>query len=152
MSSFQKHIDTLFRITYTSTFNISLQALTLILQICTTLSVPPASSSKASPSATQSSTAFLTAIRDRFYRTLYASLIDPRLGESNKQALYLNLVFKALKADHDSVRVAAFVRRFVQVLASGVGAAGAVEFVAGGLYLLGEVGNSLIVFALVALT
>ena len=86
-----------------------------------------------------SSIAFSTSLRDRFYRTLYASLIDPRLSISNKQALYLNLVFKALKADHDIMRVAAFVRRFVQVLASGAGAGGTVEFVAGGLYLLGEV-------------
>ncbi|KAI0819759.1 CBF/Mak21 family-domain-containing protein [Trametes gibbosa] len=133
---FQKHIDTLFRITHTSTFNISLQALTLILQISTTLSSPssqqPSTSSQASPSA------FTTTLRDRFCRTLYASLTDPRLSTSNKQALYLNLLFKALKADHDAQRVAAFVRRFVQVLASGVGAGGAIEFVAGGLYLLGE--------------
>ncbi|KAH9848222.1 CBF/Mak21 family-domain-containing protein [Lenzites betulinus] len=132
---FQKHIDTLFRITHTSTFNISLQALTLILQISTTLSTPagqPSTSSQTSPSA------FTTTLRDRFCRTLYASLTDPRLSTSNKQALYLNLLFKALKADHDAQRVAAFVRRFVQVLASGVGAGGAIEFVAGGLYLLGE--------------
>lgn len=140
--SFQKHIDTLFRITHTSTFNISLQALALILQISTTLSSPnpaaSASSSKALTSA-QSSSAFSASLRDRFYRTLYASLTDPRLAASNKQALYLNLIFKALKADHDIVRVAAFVRRFVQVIASGVGAGGANEFVTGGLYLLGEV-------------
>ncbi|KAI0643202.1 CBF/Mak21 family-domain-containing protein [Trametes meyenii] len=130
---FQKHIDTLFRITHTSTFNISLQALTLILQISTTLSAP----SNVTPASSQSST-ITTTLRDRFYRTLYASLTDPRLAESNKQALYLNLLFKALKVDHDSQRTAAFVRRFVQVLGSGVGAGGAVEFVAGGLYLLGE--------------
>ncbi|RDX44650.1 CBF-domain-containing protein [Lentinus brumalis] len=133
---FQKHIDTLFRITHTSTFNISLQALALILQISTTVSAHP--SSNASSSAHPSSSTFSTTLRDRFYRTLYASLTDPRLGTSNKQALYLNLLFKALKADHDISRVAAFVRRFVQVLASGAGAGGAVEFVAGGLYLLGE--------------
>ena len=54
---------------------------------------------------------------------------------SNKQALYLNLLFKALKADHDSAHIAAFVRWFT----SRAGAAGTVEFVAGGLYLLGEV-------------
>ncbi|KAH9895791.1 CBF/Mak21 family-domain-containing protein [Cubamyces lactineus] len=130
---FQKHIDTLFRITHTSTFNISLQALTLILQISTTLSSPDNK-----PSTSNQSSAFSTSLRDRFYRALYASLIDPRLGTSNKQALYLNLLFKALKADHDAQRAAAFVRRFVQVLASGVGAGGAIEFVAGGLYLLGE--------------
>ncbi|EIW51269.1 CBF-domain-containing protein [Trametes versicolor FP-101664 SS1] len=127
------HIDTLFRITHTSTFNISLQALTLILQISTTLS----SSTTKQPS-TSSPSAFTTTLRDRFCRTLYASLTDPRLSTSNKQAMYLNLLFKAMKADHDAQRVAAFVRRFVQVLASGVGAGGAVEFIAGGLYLLGE--------------
>ncbi len=132
---FQKHIDTLFRITHTSTFNISLQALTLILQISTTLSSPTTKQ----PS-TSSPSAFTTTLRDRFCRTLYASLTDPRLSTSNKQAMYLNLLFKAMKADHDAQRVAAFVRRFVQVLASGVGAGGAVEFIAGGLYLLGEVG------------
>ncbi|KAI0808101.1 CBF/Mak21 family-domain-containing protein [Fomes fomentarius] len=138
---FQKHIDTLFRITHTSTFNISLQALTLILQISTALSSPnpaaSASSSKAMTSA-QTSSVFSASLRDRFYRTLYASLTDPRLATSNKQALYLNLIFKALKVDHDIARVAAFVRRFVQVIASGVGVGGANEFVTGGLYLLGE--------------
>ncbi|KZP12424.1 hypothetical protein FIBSPDRAFT_898186 [Athelia psychrophila] len=36
---------------------------------------------------------------DRFYRTLYASLHDPRLAASSKQAMYLNLLFKSLKAD-----------------------------------------------------
>ena len=136
----QKHIDTLFRITHTSTFNISLQALTLILQISTTLTTASATSGKASTSSESSGSSLSTTLRDRFYRSLYASLTDPRLSTSNKQALYLNLVFKALKVDSDTARVAAFVRRFVQVLASGVSAAGAIEFVAGGLYLLGEVG------------
>lgn len=54
--------------------------------------------------------------------------------------MYLNLLFKSLKADPDIDRVKAFVRRFVQVLGSGGG--GATEFIAGGLYLLGEVSYS----------
>ena len=29
---------------------------------------------------------------DRFYRTLYESLLDPRLSTSSKQTLYLNLL------------------------------------------------------------
>ncbi|KZT67570.1 CBF-domain-containing protein [Daedalea quercina L-15889] len=126
---FQKHIDTLFLITHTSTFNISLQALLLIHQITASLASHPSSSS---------SSAFATALQDRFYRTLYASLVDSRLGESNKQAMYLNLLFKALKSDPNIERVKAFVRRFVQVLAAGIGGSGGAEFVAGGLYLLGE--------------
>ncbi|KAK7687630.1 hypothetical protein QCA50_008844 [Cerrena zonata] len=128
---FKKHIDTLFLITHTSTFNISLQALMLILQVITTLSSAPSSSKTGE-------TSYGATLMDRFYRTLYASLIDQRLAKSNKQAMYLNLLFKSLKADHNLDRVKAFVRRFVQVLVSGVGGAGGTEFVSGGLYLLGE--------------
>lgn len=53
---------------------------------------------------------------DRFYRTLYESLLDPRLVTSSKQSLYLNLLFKALKADLNQRRVKAFVKRLVQIL------------------------------------
>lgn len=52
--------------------------------------------------------------------------------------MYLNLLFKALKGDENIERVKAFVRRFVQVLVAGVGGSGGAEFIAGGLYLLGE--------------
>ena len=53
---------------------------------------------------------------DRFYRTLYESLLDPRVATSSKQSLYLNLLFKALKNDLNIRRVKAFVKRIVQVL------------------------------------
>ncbi|KAI0070805.1 CBF-domain-containing protein [Panus rudis PR-1116 ss-1] len=131
---FRKHIDTLFLITHTSTFNISLQALMLILQVITTLSTaaPSTSTSK------EGEANYGTSLTDRYYRTLYASLADPRLAKSNKQAMYLNLLFKSLKADRNTERVKAFVRRFLQVLVAGIGGAGGTEFVAGGLYLLGE--------------
>ncbi|KAG7452135.1 CBF-domain-containing protein [Guyanagaster necrorhizus] len=126
-----KHIDTLFLITHTSTFNTSLQALVLIQQIAASLSTVKASSS--------SSSTLSKSIIDRFYRTLYDSLHDARLASSSKQAMYLNLLFKSIKADMGKVegeRVKALVRRFVQVLVSGGN--GATEFVAGGLFLLGE--------------
>ncbi|KAJ7915545.1 CBF/Mak21 family-domain-containing protein [Mycena leptocephala] len=130
-----KHIDTLFLITHTSTFNISLQALVLIQQISASLSPPP------SASASSSSTPTSKSITDRYYRTLYSSLHDNRLATSSKQAMYLNLLFKSLKADAaNGERVKAIVRRFVQVLASG--GSGATEFIAGGLYLLGELFSS----------
>ena len=126
-----KHIDTLFLITHTSTFNISLQALVLIQQITASLA----------SSAGSSSTSTSKSITDRYYRTLYASLHDARLATSSKQAMYLNLLFKSVKADvghGDGERVKAMIRRFVQLLVSG--GSGATEFTAGGLYLLGEVG------------
>ncbi len=128
-----RHIDTLFLITHKSTFNISLQALVLIQQI---------SASLASSSGPSSSTSVSKTIVDRFYRTLYDSLHDARLASSSKQAMYLNLLFKSIKADvgtGNGDRVKALVRRFVQLLVSG--GSGASEFVAGGLFLLGEVYN-----------
>lgn len=129
---FSKHVDTLFLITHKSTFNISLQALRLILQICTSFDALPSSS-------TASTSNISAPITDRYYRTLYASLHDTRLSTSSKQAMYLNLLLKSLKLDKNTDRVKAFVRRFLQML---VGSGnGGVEFVAGGLYLLGEVRN-----------
>lgn len=53
---------------------------------------------------------------DRFYRTLYESLLDPRVATSSKQALYLNLMYKSLKNDTNLKRVKAFVKRIIQVL------------------------------------
>jgi ribosome biogenesis protein MAK21 len=120
---FKKHLDTLFLITHKSTFNITLQALLLIHQISATTSSISSSSAGS--------------ITDRFYRTLYASLYDPRLSTSSKQAMYLNLLFKCIKSDKNLERAKAFVRRFIQILASGGG--GGAEFTAGGLHLLGEV-------------
>jgi len=120
---FKKHLDTLFLVTHKSTFNITLQALLLIHQISTT--------------ASSSSSSSIGSVTDRFYRTLYASLYDPRLSTSSKQAMYLNLLFKCIKSDGNLERAKAFVRRFIQILASGGG--GGTEFTAGGLHLLGEV-------------
>ena len=86
-------MDTLFRITHSSNFNTSIQAMLLIQQL--TLSNQLSS--------------------DRFYRTLYESLLDPRLVTSSKQSLYLNLLFRSLKADLNVKRVKAFVKRILQI-------------------------------------
>ena len=90
---FEKHVDTLFRITHSGNFNTSIQALMLIHQVSASKQV----------------------VSDRLYRTLYESLFDQRLITSSKQAMYLNLLFKALKADINLKRVQAFVKRLVQV-------------------------------------
>jgi ribosome biogenesis protein MAK21 len=52
---------------------------------------------------------------DRFYRTLYQTLLDPRLLTSSKQAMYLNILFKSLKEDLNIKRVKAFIKRLLQV-------------------------------------
>jgi ribosome biogenesis protein MAK21 len=90
----ETHLDTLFRITHSSNFNTSVQALILIQQIC----------------STKQHTA------DRYYRTLYESLLDPRLLTSSKQIMYLNLLYRSLKADINLKRVKAFIKRLLQII------------------------------------
>lgn len=109
--SFERHLDTLFRVTHSSNFNTSIQALMLIQQL---------------NGSHQGST-------DRFYRTLYESLLDPRLLTSSKQALYLNLLFRALRSDLSVKRVKAFAKRLLQVVAMHQP-----SFSCGTLYLLRE--------------
>lgn len=103
---------TLFKITHAGTFNTSIQALVLIFQVSTSKQ----------------------AVSDRFYRTLYESLFDPRLVTSSKQAMYLNLLFKAMKVDTSVPRVMAFVKRLLQMLGMHQP-----PFICGALFLLGEV-------------
>ncbi|KAL6239869.1 hypothetical protein BDW75DRAFT_197582 [Aspergillus navahoensis] len=112
-----KHIETLFRITHSSNFNTSIQALMLIQQLTSTHQVSS----------------------DRFYRTLYESLLDPRVATSSKQSLYLNLLFKALKNDVNTRRIKAFVKRIVQVLGLHQPA-----FICGVFYLIRELENTFI--------
>ncbi|KAG6006285.1 hypothetical protein E4U21_007167 [Claviceps maximensis] len=89
----EKHLDTLFKIAHSANFNTGIQALLLIQHL-----------SAARNLAT-----------DRFYKTLYESLLDPRLVTSSKQALYLNLLLRALKSDVDVRRVKAFAKRMLQI-------------------------------------
>jgi ribosome biogenesis protein MAK21 len=95
-SIFDKHIDTLYQVTHSANFNTSLQALILIHQI----------------SRSQGT------LIDRYYRTLYESLLDPRLATSSKLRLYLNLLFKSLKEDTNAERSKAFTKRIVQMAAN----------------------------------
>jgi ribosome biogenesis protein MAK21 len=55
------------------------------------------------------------AISDRFYRALYAALLQPALPTSTKASMLLALLFKAVKEDVSDKRAAAFVKRLLQV-------------------------------------
>ena len=92
--SFSDHLDTLFKIAHSANFNTSVQAMLLIQQLAG--SHQP--------------------FNDRFYRVLYESLLDPRLITASKQQLYLNLLHRALKADMNTKRVKAFVKRILQIM------------------------------------
>lgn len=114
---FQSHLDTLFKITHSSNFNTSVQALVLVNHIITQQGLNS----------------------DRYYRTLYESLLDPRLATSSKQGIYLNLLFKSLKNDSDNQpRVLAFVKRILQICSHWLN----VGAITGMLYLLTELSKT----------
>ncbi|KAF2866690.1 CBF/Mak21 family-domain-containing protein [Massariosphaeria phaeospora] len=110
-AKFEKQLNTIFEITHSSNFNTSIQAMTLIQQI----------------SATKHYST------DRFYRTLYESLLDPRLITTSKHIMYLNLLFRSLKADVSTRRVKAFVKRLLQIIHMHEP-----SFICGVLYLVNE--------------
>ncbi|PWA28266.1 hypothetical protein CCH79_00019700 [Gambusia affinis] len=108
----REQLDTLFRVVHLAKFNTAVQALMLLFQVL---------------DAQQS-------VSDRFYVALYRKLLDPGLAASPRQNLFLNLLFKALKADVAPRRVKAFAKRLLQVAAQ-QGAC----FAAGALFLVSEV-------------
>ena len=73
-------------------------------------------------------------LASRFYRALYDAALNPDLPFSAKQALLLNVLFKAMKADKDVGRLKAFAKRLMQACASAPP-----SFTCGCLLLLSEV-------------
>ncbi|KNG48697.1 ccaat enhancer-binding protein zeta [Stemphylium lycopersici] len=110
-AKFEEQLNMIFEVTHSSNFNTSIQAMTLIQQI----------------SATKHYSA------DRFYRTLYESLLDPRLMTTSKHIMFLNLLYRSLKADTSIKRVKAFVKRLLQTIHMHEP-----PFICGVLYLVNE--------------
>ncbi|CAN9145420.1 unnamed protein product [Alternaria alternata] len=110
-AKFEEQLNMIFEVTHSSNFNTSIQAMTLIQQI----------------SATKHYSA------DRFYRTLYESLLDPRLMTTSKHIMFLNLLYRSLKADTSIKRVKAFVKRLLQIIHMHEP-----PFICGVLYLVNE--------------
>jgi len=108
---FEVQLNTIFEVTHSSNFNTSIQAMTLIQQISTTKHYST----------------------DRFYRTLYESLLDHRLITTSKHIMYLNLLYRSLKADVSIKRVQAFVKRLLQIIHMHEP-----PFICGVLYLINE--------------
>lgn len=91
---FEKHLHIIYRATHSSNFNTTIQALIFLYQV----------------SKSQKK------LSDRFARTLYGTLFDPKMAGSSKLRLYLNIVFKTLRDDVDHPeRVMAFSKRLLQI-------------------------------------
>ncbi|KAF1376986.1 hypothetical protein PFLUV_G00217190 [Perca fluviatilis] len=108
----KEQLDTLFRVVHLVKFNTAVQALMLLFQVM---------------DSQQS-------ISDRYYVALYRKLLDTGLSSSSRQSMFLNLLYKSLKADIVLRRVKAFVKRLLQVSAE----QGA-SFACGALFLVSEV-------------
>ena len=90
------HSHSLFKLVHTGSFGVATQALLLLYQLM----------------SSQSS------ISDRFYRALYAALLNKELPVSTKAPLFLSLFLKAVKDDVSINRSAANVKRLLQVALS----------------------------------
>ncbi|KAG1697784.1 hypothetical protein DVH05_015739 [Phytophthora capsici] len=91
-ANFAEDIDSLFQVVYRTHHSTSVQALMLFMTLNSTNSVS-----------------------DRFYTPLYAKLIDPKVRETSKYTLFLNLIFRAVKADVSPARAGAFTKRLLQL-------------------------------------
>ncbi|XP_015263930.1 PREDICTED: CCAAT/enhancer-binding protein zeta, partial [Gekko japonicus] len=107
----KEQMNTLFKVLHVVNFNTSVQALMLLFQVMDSNQT----------------------ISDRYYTALYKKLLDPGLALCAKQSMFLNLVYKSLKADTVLRRVKAFVKRLLQVTCSQMP-----PFTCGTLYLVSE--------------
>ncbi|XP_054616874.1 CCAAT/enhancer-binding protein zeta [Dunckerocampus dactyliophorus] len=108
----KEQMDTLFKVVHLVKFNTAVQALMLLFQVM---------------DAQQS-------VSDRYYTALYRKLLDTGLSTSSRQNMFLNLLYKSLKADIVLRRIKAFIKRLLQVSAE----QGA-HFACGALFLVSEV-------------
>ncbi|XP_053445774.1 CCAAT/enhancer-binding protein zeta [Nycticebus coucang] len=108
----REQVDTLFKVLHMVNFNTSVQALMLLFQVMNSQHT----------------------ISDRYYTALYRKMLDPRLIMCSKQAMFLNLIYKSLKADIVLRRVKAFVKRLLQVTCEQMP-----PFICGALYLVSEI-------------
>ncbi|KAI3364606.1 hypothetical protein L3Q82_011391, partial [Scortum barcoo] len=108
----KEQLDTLFKVVHLVKFNTAVQALMLLFQVMDSQQT----------------------ISDRYYVALYRKLLDPGLSSSSRQSMFLNLLYKSLKADIVLRRVKAFVKRLLQVSAEQNA-----SFACGALFLVSEV-------------
>jgi len=87
------HIETMHKLVHMVSFNISVQALTLLFQILDARD----------------------SVNDRYYTALYRKLLDPAFGQSSKQVLLLNLVYNSVRKDESLPRVHGFIKRLMQM-------------------------------------
>ncbi|TPP61912.1 Ribosome biogenesis protein MAK21 [Fasciola gigantica] len=93
LTEYLKEVDDIFRLVHTTSFNVSLQALTVLLQL----------------------SSHRPEIRDRYYQALYRKLRDPDLLQTSRGPSVLHLIYRSMLDDPDADRRAAFTQRLLQL-------------------------------------
>ncbi|RLU23960.1 hypothetical protein DMN91_004168 [Ooceraea biroi] len=88
-----EHINSIYKVVHLGSFNVSLNALSLLHQV----------TSKDQSQA------------NRFYSAFYRKLFDQQIGTANRRAIFLNLLYRVLQTDQSILRSYAFVKRILQV-------------------------------------
>lgn len=88
-----EHIDSVYKVVHVGSFNVSLNALSLLHQVV-----------GKNPQ-----------LENRFYTAFYRKLFDPQIGVVNKRAIFLNLLYRVMKSDKSLIRLVAFIKRVRQV-------------------------------------
>ncbi|CAJ0943145.1 unnamed protein product [Ranitomeya imitator] len=107
-----EQLETLFRILHFVKFNTGVQILMLLFQVMDSQQT----------------------VSNRYFSALYRKLLDPGLSQGSKQTMFLNLLFKSMKADVVLRRVKAFVKRLLQITCWQKP-----SFICGALYLISEI-------------
>ncbi|XP_026856627.2 CCAAT/enhancer-binding protein zeta [Electrophorus electricus] len=111
----REQLDTLFKVVHMVKFSTAMQALMLLFQVMDSQQT----------------------VSDRYYVALYRKLLDPGLSVCSRQSMFLNLLYKSLKADIVLRRIKAFLKRLLQVSCEQSPA-----FACGALFLVSEVMKS----------
>ncbi|XP_012270872.1 CCAAT/enhancer-binding protein zeta [Orussus abietinus] len=90
----QDHIDSVYKVVHVGSFNVSLNALSLLYQV----------------------TGKDEAQSNRFYSTFYRKLLDPQIGVVSKRAVFLNLLYRVLRGDPSITRLCASLKRLFQAI------------------------------------
>lgn len=132
------HLEDLFRTVHQGSFKTAVQALMLLHQVVAGGGGGKKAPGVAAASSSSSSSGEGSSVEGRFYRVLYEKIKAPELLSTAHPVLFLNLLYKAMKADRDDARLAAFAKRLLSFGAT----QGSAALTAGVLFLLSEVMKS----------
>jgi len=127
-----KHTDALFRLVHKGSFAASVQALVLISHIA--LGDSSIKKNDDNNITNDSNKEAVDKLINRFYRALYAKLLDNQITAKGRNTMFLNLLFRSIKNDPSDDRCMAFIKRLcMSTLQSSASIA------AGLLYMISEI-------------